>query len=418
MPSPGGSKTAPFWTQAELQIYIINALRTWNALTEQWPVDFVFPTSSATTWYNTSTLAGSPRLRTVTDNEIYTLMQYMLLEPPTGAGTWTGTNQFDLASLQFALQRRRDEVIQATACNLAQLPPLSSTPGTRRVNLADIVLESRRIRFLPDSGFGNPITLTREDTQAFQYFSPDYLQTFDTPTSWSVASEPPLAFDVNYAPNVPGTYTVLALQSGPNFAPPAATSMGIPNDWCWLPMMGALSDLLDSSSERTDSTRAQYCLKRFTDGLKIMRNANWLVQASVNGVAFDTPSVFEEDYSNQEWDSNPNAYPAVVQAGVDFIGISPLQTASANLTLVGNAPIPLLLTDFIQASRDQWDVILGYAQRIASFKLGGQDFSETQPLEADFYRAAAMTNKRLLTYGIYTDILHSEGQRQEEEVPR
>lgn len=414
----GRLQAGAFWTTAELRYYIIDALRTWSALTEQWNADFTFVTSSAQTWYNTATLAESPRLRTTTDAEIYTLMQYMLLEPPTGAAAWTGTNQFNLAALQYSLQRRRDEVIQATACNITQLAPLPSTPGTRRVLLGDTVLESRRIRFVPDSTLGLPITLTREDAQAFQYFSPDYLQTDALPQSWSVASEPPIAFDVNFAPNVAGIYDVLALQSGPIFAPPVPSPVGIPDDWCWLPMFGALADLLAGESERTDSARAQYCLKRYTDGIKIMRNSNWLVQASVNGVPYDTPSVFEADSFAQEWDSNPNTWPAVVQAGMDFVGIAPAQSSSANLTLVGNAPIPLLLTDYIQASRDQWDAILGYAQRMASFKMGGEDWQKDQPLELDFYRAATMTNKRLLTYGIYTDILHSEGRRQEEEVTR
>src|SRR5271157_1308287 len=112
-----------FWTDDELKFYFCEALRTWNALTEQQNADFAFTATSAATWYDLSTLTGSPRLRTLTDAYLYTAMQYALLEPPTGAGTWTGTSQFSLADLQYALQRRRDEVIQISGCNLKQLPP-------------------------------------------------------------------------------------------------------------------------------------------------------------------------------------------------------------------------------------------------------------------------------------------------------
>src|SRR5271168_3774209 len=83
----GRLANSTFWTQAELSFYLNEALRLWSSLTEQWNQDFIF-TASTNGWNNTGTLAGSPRLRTVTDAYLYTQMQYMLLEPPTGAATW------------------------------------------------------------------------------------------------------------------------------------------------------------------------------------------------------------------------------------------------------------------------------------------------------------------------------------------
>src|ERR1700686_2798245 len=79
-----------FWTDTELGLYLIDALRTWNALTEQWNADFVFSAGATDRWFDLSTLSGSPRLPTLTDSYLYTQMEYMLLEPPSG-GTWTGT---------------------------------------------------------------------------------------------------------------------------------------------------------------------------------------------------------------------------------------------------------------------------------------------------------------------------------------
>jgi hypothetical protein len=470
---------AGFWpTAAELWSYLVEGLRHWNALTEQWNVDFPIANANGA-WINTGILAGSPRLRTQTDVGLYTQMEYMLLEPPSG-GTWTGTNQFSIAALQYALQKRTQEVIQATACNLTQLSPLATTPGTRRSLLPDTVLEPRRIRFLalmadttatgasgafvvtvPSTAgiafgqqvdtanvprgtfvtaivgnvvnlsqattgvlaaapiqFSQPISLTREDTDAFNWFEPSYLQTNALSQSWSLASEPPLAFDVDNAPNVPGTYDILALQSGPAFAPPAASLLGVPDDWSMVPMYGALADLLGRESESTDRARAAYCLQRYTMGLEAMRNSNWFLQAQINGQASDTPSLQEMDDYATGWQSSNGNLPAVVNAGMDLVAPVPGVGQAATLTLLGNAPLLDTTGTYVQVSRDDFVAILNYAQHVACFKQGGAEFMATTPLLKDFYRAAVAYNKRILDMGIFADMLRAEGKRQEVVDPR
>src|ERR1700685_4338526 len=83
-----------FWADPELKVWLTEALRTWNALTEFWTAEYTFGASSTGVWYDISQLPGSPRVRTIVDTDVYTAMEYALLEPPTG-GTWTGTTQFD-----------------------------------------------------------------------------------------------------------------------------------------------------------------------------------------------------------------------------------------------------------------------------------------------------------------------------------
>ena len=183
-------------------------------------------------------------------------------------------------------------------------------------------------------------------------------------------------------------------------------------------MWGALADLLGSESEKTDRERAAYCLKRFTDGLNILRQSNWLVQANINGIPCDTPSLYSHDVYSLEWQNNPNAWPVVVQAGVDLVGVCPVAACGVGMTLVGNSPIVDTSGVYLQVARDQWDVVLGYAQRLATFKQGGESFAANEGMEMDFYRAAQDTNERLLEMGIFTDILHTAGQREDESVSR
>ena len=91
---------------------------------------------------------------------------------------------------------------------------------------------------------------------------------------------------------------------------------------------------------------------------------------------------------------------------------------SAKLTVVGNAPLPVEPGDFIQVSRDVYDVILDYAQVLASFKQGGEEFASTKDLEMNFFQAALATNKRLAKMGVFADMLHLQGNRQNVDQPR
>jgi hypothetical protein len=406
-----------FWTLPELTLYLQESLRALNALTEQWNREFAFSVSPPQVWYNISQLSGSPRLRTVTDAYLYTIMQAHLLEPMTGAGVWTGTSQFSLSDLQFALQRRRDEIIQFAGCNLVDLPQVPSTPNVRRTYFPDSTLEPRRVRFVPDSG--SAVTLTREDPEAWNAFEPQYLQQTGTPAAWSVIAGPPLAMDVDVPPNTAGAYDVIALQAGQTFAPPAATLIGVPDDWSWLAKMGAMADLLGRESEATDHLRADYFMQRYADMLQAMQNSNWLLTATINGITVDTPAVREMDGYSPEWQDNALAWPSLVTAGMDFCAPCPTgASGGVSAVVVGNAPIPVNPDDFVQVSRDAWDSVLSYAQFLASIKQGGSEFKDAMPLEKEFLSYCAATNKRLANLGLFRDVLGTEGKRQDRVQPR
>lgn len=476
----GRLNNSGFWSTTELWQYLSESLRIWNGLCEIWNADLVIPSANGQ-WINTGTLSGSPRLRTVTDQALYSQMLTMLLEPQlTGGATWAGTSQFTLANLQYSLQKRVQEVIQATSCNIAQLSPLSSTPGVRRNALPDTVLEQRRTRFLavmvnttgtassgsstvtvasaagiaqgqvlsgagiqagtfvisivglavsislPTSAalastplqFAQPVTMTREDTVSFQSFQPDYLQTYGLPQSWSVASEPPLGFDVDLAPTVPGTFDILALNAASTFAPPAATLLGIPDDWSWLPMYGALADVLGIESEATDRQRAAYCLQRYTTGLEIMKQSNWLLDVTINGRVADSVALVAMDGWSTGWQESYWNLPSIVEAGIDMIAPVPGVGQSVGVTLLGNAPLLDAIGVFVQVSRDDFEAVLNYAQHVACFKQGGQEFADTMGMLKDFFSAAADRSKRWLNMGLYVDILHQQGKLQEEAEPK
>jgi hypothetical protein len=402
-----------FWTNVECGIYIIEALREWNALTNTWNAEFTFtvPGAADQIWYNLSSMVGSPRSRTVTDAEMFTLMRYHLLEPPTG----TMTGQFTQSDFTQALQRRRDELIQASACNMANIQ-ISATPNQRSAFLPDTNLEVTRARFVAVDGAVN--TMYREDSLAFEYYEPGYLQEpSDVPNAYDLVSSPPLSFDVDVPPANAGEYDLIALQAGTVLAPPAVTVLGLPNDFCWVAKWGAMADLLGRESEATDRLRADFCLKRYMDGMKLLSKSSWMLLAQLSGVPVDTPSLAEMDQYAPEWDSDPTAVESIVTCGIDFFAVSPVPDIAAPtsvfLNIVGNAPIPTVDNDFVQVSRDAWDAVLSYAQFLATFKQGGSDFTNAKDLESDFISMAAATNSHLQAMGLFSDVLDAQGHRQE-----
>lgn len=467
-----------FWSIAEIKIYLQEALSILQALTESWRAEFTFNVQGSQ-WNNLGLMAGSPRLRSITDAQVATQMEYMLLEPPVGISAWTGTNQFSVEKLQTSLQVRSNEVIQVAGCNTVDLAPINSTPGTRRTLLADTTLEVRRVRFLQLVGIANgtcssgatviavtstvglysglvpqgagiaagtvvlsvgsgtvsvslpttsplattpltfsqPFYLKRSDTQAFHYFDSDYLQQDQTPKEWSIASEPPLSFDVDTAPNTPGTYDVMVLQSGAQFGT-SPTVLAIPNDWAWVPMYGALADLLSEEPESTDRQRAVYCAKRFQDGLQMMKRSNWFNQALIQGAVADTPSLEKKDRWSIGWQEDVGGIPGVVTDGIDQFNVTPCTPVSVLLTVVQNAPFLDATNTYVQVTRDDWDQVLNYVQHTACFKLGGSEFANTMPLLDSFFEYCVRKNKRQATYGLYVDILNSAGQKQDMEQPR
>jgi hypothetical protein len=397
-----------FWTDAENGLYIKQALREFNVLTFTWKNDFIYNSSSL--WNSLGLLTTSPRVRTLTCNDAFTMMEYMLLEPPTG-GTWTGTTQFTISDFAQALQRRRDEMLQVSNCNQNLLANIKVMANTRRTTLPDTVIDVERVRYIPVTG--SPNTLYRDDTVAQEFYEPPlYQQNSGTPQTFSLSSEPPLSWDVDVPPNQPGTYEAVVLQSGAAFSPPTAALLGIPNDFAWALEWGAIADLLGREPEATDQERSAYCLRRYQDGLNLLLKTPWAMLGRVNNVACDMPSIAAMDRYMPEWDSTPTSFgPCIVLGGIDFLAAP--TSSGIGLTVLANAPVPTLDADYVQVSRSNWDAVLDLAQSMACFKLGGAEFQQALALESRAIQACSAENSRLKSTGSFSDILVQRGQAQD-----
>ena len=429
------------WTSSELSGYIVEALRTWNALSAFWREEMVFPLQTNTLWHDLHDQPGTVIPYTVTKYDLIRQIENHLLEPPTPS-EWTGSGQFTLTGIAGALQRRQDDALGTTACTLTHTTP--NAPMVTRILLPDDTIDIRRVAWLPTAGFGYINKVLRPSDQWAQ-------RAFDTaftvaepqpPSTWMTNTQGPPSFDVDTVPPVAGRYDVLSVNSGPTWPTGTDGTLTIPDDWTWVFKWGALADLLAHESNAKDSLRAEYCMRRYKEGLALMENAATVLGCRLNNIPIGVDSVKNGDDFNPNWmypglvwaeatdswedssfiwDATPGP-PVAAYVAANMMAFSPAATApdaySATVYVVRNAPVPLTSANHIQVARDDYDSILDYAQHLAMFKTGGAEFAATVSLYQAFQRKAAQYNGKLKEMGFFSMAQLDLGTLQEARSPR
>lgn len=400
--------TKQFWRDQELGVYLREALRTWNAITSYWKAEFTFQSQSSVSWMDlTDTTAMPNTLRpfTVQDIDLYSLIQYHLLEPISWNPWQNPSAQFTVADIIGALQRRLNEILSTTGCTVTRrLVP--ATPG--RIILPDTVFDIRRVSYLP--AIGSPSTMWPEDTWAEQSYNAGYLQQpAGTPSTFIQTTQPPISFDPDRNPGSAGSYGVLTIESGPTLTEGTPSTLPIPNDWTHVLAWGTLADLFSRESNAKDPLRAKYCEQRYRMGLSILSEAPALLAMRLGNVILQVDSVRSADLYNASWESQPATTPVeTLQSGLNLIALAPKPSAgpfSLTASVVQNAPVPVNDNDFVQVGRDDLDVILDYAQHLAALKMGGAEFLSTMPLFNRFMAQASIYGLKLSEIGEYMSVI-------------
>jgi len=407
-----------FWSAAELTSLINEALQTWNALTSYFRAEFIFDTVANTTFYDLTTQGGSLRVQSTTGNSLASQLEYSLLEPQALApAPWTGSNQFTLDNLANAIQHRRDELLAATGCQLTR-STVPAVPG--RIQLADSVIDVRRVAYLPVSP-GNPNVLFLDDSWSEQAYNRGYtIAGPGSPTTYLQSTEPPLSFDVNCPPYLPGVYELLTVNAGTVPIDLTAT-LPLPNDWCWVVRWGALASLLSHESYARDPLRAQYARQRYLMGTEALKMAPAVISARLANVPLQVDGIQGADNYRTGWQGETAARPdTMLTAGLNLAAFAPKPNGvySVTCSMVENAPLPAGDSSPLQVARDVLEAVLAYAQHVAAFKQGGAEFQSTLPLFKHFMEVAGEYNSRLTELGEYTDSILGLSQRFESLKPR
>ena len=410
------------WTPAELTGYVCEALRNWNALTSFQRQDMAFSTTANQWWYDLRAVTGTIIPYTVSQASIIQQIQNHLLEPPNTAYplVWSGSNQFDFRAILLALQRRQNETLGVTACTVQR--STWNAPIAPRVPLNDTVIDIRRVAWLPTPGQGYLARVLRQsDRWASRAFNPFYtVEPSLPPSNWFQSTEPPPSFEVDAVPPVAGNYDVLTVNSGPNWLATAPGGTTIPDDWTWVFKWGALSDLLSREANAKDAFRAEYCKTRYEEGLKLLERQPIVLAARVNNLPVSCDPVRNADDFNPLWQAIPSGAVTKVYLAGNLMACAPAPNGASGIsvTVVQNQPIPIATSSYLQVARDDFDTIIDYAQHLAMFKQGGQEFAASVSLYQKFQRKAALYTSKLKEMGFFSLPELEFSQAQELESPR
>ena len=131
-----------FWTDTELGLYIIEALRYWGLTAQYWRDSAKFETVAGQAMYDLTTdvtdVTGSTLMQslTVTDRDLIVDLEYNLIEPITTnwALGWQGSEMFTLTEIANLLSLGRDEILRQSGA-VAIGAQYVAAGGLERINL-------------------------------------------------------------------------------------------------------------------------------------------------------------------------------------------------------------------------------------------------------------------------------------------
>jgi hypothetical protein len=138
-----------------------------------------------------------------------------------------------------------------------------------------------------------------------------------------------------------------------------------------------------------------------------------------NGLPLEPVTLTDLSWSIRNWrgttTSTPGAPPRPIywaRASLTLLMIYPADsfasvagTHSIQVNGVRNTPILINPTDFIDLGQEQFDTLLGYAQHVLAFKLGGQALVSTYPGWLALLKTAAEENRQFAKSGWYRKVM-------------
>jgi hypothetical protein len=374
----------------------VETIRTWSFLTAFWRDTGIVQTTPNTAFYNINSIingVGESLLsQTVKDQDIVTAIQYHLLEPATG-NSWSGSDQFTLADITTAIEKRRNQFLAETACVVTLTTGISEITPISRLSLSDTTIAVRRVAFRNDANVVSP--LWPESISNQMAFAPDNLLTPGGPVSYSIDSA--RVNEVILAPPISdiGTFETITVSTGTPLDPTMGVILGIPDDMSWAIKWGALADILGKDSQVRDADRAGFCERKYRMALSMAKYAPVVLSAQINGSYTFTDSIANLDSFLSTWQSTIGT-PTFLGMEPNLIAVGPVpsEAGAIQLDVVRKAPISSG-SAFVQIGREYIDVIIDYALHLACFKMGGIEFRNSFRNAQNFFDAALNYNQRL-----------------------
>jgi len=375
-----------FWTANELGLYLKEAIRVLNAFSGYYRERVTFSTSSGTAFYTlpdqVTNLAYS-----ITTRNLIEQLQFHLLESTSSQVTWAGTSMFTMADLEDALTRRRNQLLHETACRVSRSTTLN-VPPDGLVTLPDTAMDVLRVIYYDaDSRY---YTLYKS-SEAYRGVDSG------TPFAYTQHNTSPLTIQISPPPIDSGYIDIITVDAPADLTASGNELLNIPDDYAWVVKWGALADLFAKDGEARDAIRAGIALKFYNAGINLIRSQRTVISAEINGRNVEIAPIFSADSTNAGWQSRQDTPDSVLIVGPNMIALSPVPDGAHAVTLdiVRNAEIPSADDDNVQIGREAKEAVLGWAEMLATFKMGGYEMEvgrRRSKLMPDF---AAIYSERL-----------------------
>jgi hypothetical protein len=412
----------PYWTDAELNQAIVESLRTWQALTG-WNRDRATLTTAAVTvptagFYDLAAVGVLPAGMfdyNVTDVQVYQSITPILLEPATLP--YAGTDQFNQQQILGALIQARDQFLLDTGSVITRTLLTNPAQPISRIPLPQSIIDVRRAAWFATSN-GLFTTLWRFDEYQASAFLNSWQTAQTVPVGFSVSVTPPITMQIIPPSNDAATTNteILSVSTGPTLTLTTGVALGVADNLSYGVKYGTLATLFSSDGQDRDEQRAQYCERRYLEAVNVARLNPSVLEAIFGTTILWGNSLFDEDAYNNSWQNQPHGPPQrLAFAGRNLVAAVPYsdQAYAITLDLVRNMPVPVVDGDFLQIGNEKLNMILNYAQHVASLKMGGQEFQDTVPYYQEFLKAAVLDNNRLNASAFLRKLLDQPAQNQE-----
>ena len=146
----------------------------------------------------------------------------------------------------------------------------------------------------------------------------------------------------------------------------------------------------------------------------------YLLRVEINRKPLASTTLYDLDYGQVTWENDVclagNLPEMFAPVGFNKFALWPASLESTNSLIVeGVVPAPVLAslapTDTVDLGQDELETILDYAQHIAQFKEGGQEFEASQEQLKEFLKECGSRNAVLMQSSPFRQWMGLTGQR-------
>lgn len=381
-----GDPSKVFFTDTELGLYIVEALRTWGLAAMYWRETVQFDTVNGQAFYSLPDVAEDISANllqsyTVTDRDVITDIIYAAMETPitNWALPWPGTEMFSLTDIADELQDARDMILKDSGVVLTErTTPV--TPGVSRVDLDEDVIKVVR-GAIDETGSDGPLPIWGIDSWQLQAtVNSTIIPAVGRPKQYALNYTPQLSVDLWPPPANAADLLTYGVEAGAALDPTVGASvLGLPDDACWIAKYRTLLPMYEGDGLARAPKMAEFADQRWRQGLDLLSTYQSIIWSTVGGRRMTIASLDQLDKQRPLWQQSSGQPTGLYQLGWNLFAAYPVPDATYTLTMeiVRKAPIPVADGDYIQLDRSLMQSFYFLAQHIAAVKMQGAEFEGT-----------------------------------------